>query len=616
MLSFDMERTMINFKSAAMASRVTIAILVGLWTLAMSQNVDNLGPTEVISTGRILGKRMSVLGKTVDGFFGIPYGKSPEGNLRFKSPLPREPWNGTYNATTHGFGCFQVPDENFEGFHGSEMWNPNVMLKEDCLNLNVWVPYPRPTNAAVMVWVYGGSYISGVDSLDVYDGKTLVAEEGVIVVSMNYRVGALGFLAMDDPNAPGNMGLRDQTLALQWVQDNIAVFGGDPGQVTLFGESAGAASISLHMISPESMHLFKRAALESAALSVPWGYYTMEEGIRRGMILAKQLHCTEDTMGNVLTVPQVIDCLRSRDVVQILTFQWVTSDYLDFPFVPVVDGSFLTERPETALKRGAVKDCELLIGSNTNEGSFFLIYEVPGFSKDTDSLLDKEAFITAMKYAFPQANSFGMKALEYQYTPWLNPENRSLLRDAIDKATGDYNFICPTYEMALGYARFDHPVYYYRFTDRSSNNPWPAWMGVLHADEIAYIFGLPLHPEQGFNSQEEQLSRMMMRYWANFAKTGNPNANSGSDWPLYTVEQQQFFTLDKSIIGGEYLIGRGPFAQACAFWREYFPTLVTQTGDISEAERIWKQQFNDWSTKYMVNWKAEFDKYVNGKQCE
>jgi acetylcholinesterase len=141
-------------------------------------------------------------------------------------------------------------------------------------------------------------------------------------------------------------------------------------------------------------------------------------------------------------------------------------------------------------------------------------------------------------------------------------------------------------------------------------------MGVLHADEIAYIFGLPLHPENGFNAQEEQLSRMMMKYWTDFAKTGNPNGNSGSDWPLYTVEQQQFFTLDKSIIDGDYLIGRGPFAQTCAFWRDYFPTLVTQTGDISEAERIWKQQFNDWSTKYMVNWKAEFDKYVNGKQCE
>ena len=511
---------MVTCRSVKMIYHISFALFVGLLTLVASQDAGTVGPVEVISTGMILGKRMSVLGKTIEAFLGVPYGKAPVGDLRFKSPLPREPWEGTYNATTHGFGCYQVPDEAFPGFPGSEMWNPNVQLHEDCLNLNVWVPYPRPTNAPVLLWIFGGSFISGVDSLDVYDGKTLVAEEGVIVVSMNYRVGALGFLAMDDSSAPGNMGLRDQALAMQWVQQNIGVFGGDPNQVTLFGESAGAASIGLHLVSPESMHLFKRAALESASATVPWGYYTMEEGTRRGMLLAKLLQCDEDTNGNTLSTSQVIDCLRNRSVVDILANQWVTTTYLDLPFIPVIDGTFLTERPESALKRGAVKDCEMLIGSNTNEGAFFLIYEVPGFSKDTESLLTKEQFIDALKYAFSQANSFGLNALEFEYTPWLAPNDGAMLRDAIDKSTGDYNFICPTYEMAIGYAKASKPVYYYRFTDRASNNPWPAWMGVLHADEIAYIFGLPLHPENGFNDEEKELSRMMMGYWANFARSG------------------------------------------------------------------------------------------------
>ncbi|XP_033637444.1 acetylcholinesterase-like [Asterias rubens] len=606
-------------KTVIMNSEISFALVVGFLSFVASQDAGTNGPIERISTGQILGKRMDVLGKTVDAFLGVPYGKAPVGDLRFKSPQPREPWDGTYNATTHGFGCFQVPDESYPGFPGSEMWNPNVRLEEDCLNLNVWVPYPRPINSSVLLWIFGGSFITGVDSLDVYDGKTLAAEEGIIVVSMNYRLGPLGFLAMDDSSAPGNMGLRDQALSMQWVQDNIHVFGGNPKEVTLFGESAGAASIGLHMVSPESMHLFKRAALESASATVPWGYDTMEEGMERGMLLADALQCTEDTNGVTLSTSQVIDCLRNRDVVEILTYQWVTSDYLDFPFVPVIDGTFLTERPESALSRGAVKDCEMLIGSNTNEGTFFLIYEVPGFSKDTESLLSKEGFVDALKYAFSQANSFGLNALMFEYTPWLSPDDGALLRDAIDMATGDYNFICPTYEMAVGYARASKPVYYYRFTERASNNPWPEWMGVLHADEIAYIFGLPLHPENGFNEEEKRLSRMMMGYWANFARTGNPNgafpADTEGSWPLYTAEGQEYFTLDKSIVDGDTIVGRGPFAQRCAFWRQYFPTLITQTGDISEAERKWKQQFDDWSTKYMVNWKAEFDKYVNGNQC-
>ena len=499
---------------------ICIFYLLLIRTLVAPQTVQDLGPIETISTGHILGKRTSVFGKTVDAFLGIPYAESPEGPLRFKNPITRSSWQGTYNATTFGFGCFQVPDETFPGFEGSEMWNPNVDLREDCLNLNVWVPYPRPVNSTVLVWIFGGSFYSGVASLDVYNGKTLVAEEGLIIVSMNYRVGVLGFLAMDDPSAPGNQGLRDQALSLQWIQDNIHVFGGDPNKVTIFGESAGAASIGFHMVSPESKHLFQRVALQSATAISPWSYYTMDEGRSRGILLAEKLNCIEDVSGHILTTENVVDCLRGREVVELLQWQWVTFNFFDLPFTPVVDGTFLPERPQSSIERGAMKNCDVLLGSNTNEAIWFMVYEVQGFSKSHQSLLSREKYLGAIKYCFPKVNSFGMNAIDFEYTPWLSPNDPVALRDAVELAVGDYQFGCPVYELAVAMAAAENPVYFYRFTDHASNNPWPAWMGVLHGDEIAYVFGIPVHPESGYNEGEAELSRKMMRYWANFARTG------------------------------------------------------------------------------------------------
>ncbi|NXC45228.1 ACES Acetylcholinesterase, partial [Penelope pileata] len=181
-------------------------------------------------------------------FLGIPYAQPPLGPLRFQAPRPAQPWPGVRDAGSQPFACFQPVDTTFPGFGGSEMWNPNREMSEDCLYLNVWAPHPPPRRgAAVLVWIYGGGFSSGAGSP--YDGRYLAGAEGVLVVSMNYRVGALGFLALPGhPEAPGNAGLLDQRLALRWVQENIAAFGGDPAAVTLFGESAGAASVGLHLL--------------------------------------------------------------------------------------------------------------------------------------------------------------------------------------------------------------------------------------------------------------------------------------------------------------------------------------------------------------------------------
>lgn len=180
--------------------------------------------------GRLRGIRLMAPGGPVSAFLGIPFAEPPVGPRRFLPPEPKRPWSGVLDATAFQSVCYQYVDTLYPGFEGTEMWNPNRELSENCLYLNVWTPYPRPASPApVLVWIYGGGFYSGASSLDVYDGRFLAQAEGTVLVSMNYRVGAFGFLALPGSReAPGNVGLLDQRLALQWVQENVAALWGGP----------------------------------------------------------------------------------------------------------------------------------------------------------------------------------------------------------------------------------------------------------------------------------------------------------------------------------------------------------------------------------------------------
>src|SRR6218665_3118964 len=244
---------------------------------------NNHDPTVSLTTGVVRGFRYTLphLSSSLQGvaFLGIPFAKPPEGPLRFLYPEPIGPWSGIRNATTLPNSCYQTRDLFFgPDFYGSNMWNPNTPVSEDCLYVNVWVPVEKASGKwksglgmlPVMVWIFGGGFYSGTSTLDVYDGQILASVNKVIVVSVAYRVGALGFLCLDDPSAPCNVGMFDQLLALDWVQRNIRRFGGDPDNVTLFGESAGAASVSLHLLSRLSRDKFRRCILQSGTGNIPW----------------------------------------------------------------------------------------------------------------------------------------------------------------------------------------------------------------------------------------------------------------------------------------------------------------------------------------------------------
>jgi acetylcholinesterase len=293
--------------------------------------------------------------------------------------------------------------------------------------------------------------------------------------------------------------------------------------VTIRGESAGAVSVSLHLLSPLSRSKFQRAILQSGAPQAPWATIDMEEGKRRAMEFAVEyLGCFKSTDMNAMG-----DCLRTIPPQKLVDEQWVSRGIIQFPFVPVIDGTFLIETPQMSLKRRSFKKCPILIGSNLNEGSFFIIYELYDYLNRTHTQMNRDEFLHSINQLFfhypaypQQINSIGLDAIAFQYSNWLDPNNKTKNIYQLDQAVGDRSFVCPVNAFSHRYARAGENVYYYYFTERYKSNPWPEWMGTLHGDEILFAFGEALKSGHNFTNDEKELSRLMMKYWTNFAKTG------------------------------------------------------------------------------------------------
>lgn len=572
------------------------------------------------SSGPVRGFRVPSPSGDVAAFLGIPYARPPLGPLRFRPPLPAPPWEEVLEATTQPNACYQAVDTMFPGFGGSEMWNPNVELSEDCLYLNLWVPHPRPPKSQplpVLVWIYGGGFVSGASSLDVYDGRFLAATEGLVVVSMNYRVGALGFLAFPGhPEAPGNVGLLDQRLALSWVQKNVGAFGGDAAAVTLFGESAGAASVGLHLLSPSSRELFRRAILQSGSPNGPWATLGATEGRRRASTLAKLVGCGGTGGPEALNETEALGCLRSKAPSELVEKEGEVlpqESVFRFAFVPVVDGDFLADAPEVLLGSGGPPEAEVLLGAVQDEGTYFLVYGAPGFGKDNESLISREEFLGGVRLGVPQANELAAEAVVLQYTDWLDQDNPVKNREALDDIVGDHNVVCPLMDFAQRWAERGGRVFAYLFDHRASTMLWPPWMGVPHGYEIEFVFGQPLDPRLNYTREEQELSRRMMRYWGNFARTGDPNEAWERErrWPPYTASGQRYARLNARPL----VVAQGLRAQPCAFWTRFLPKLLNVTGPLEEAEKQWRLEFHRWSS-YMHRWRSHFELYSSQEPCQ
>ncbi|KAL3990115.1 Acetylcholinesterase 1 [Acanthocheilonema viteae] len=569
-------------------------------------------------------------GKLVTEFLGIPFAEPPVGQLRFRKPKPKQPWRTPLNATKMPNACMQSSDTYFGDFQGATMWNSNVPVSEDCLYLNLVVPGKINRNARlpVMVWIYGGGFWSGCISLDVYNPKIITSEENVIFVAMNYRVSVFGFLYMGREEAPGNMGLWDQLLALKWVRKNIDLFGGDPNQVTLFGESAGAASVSMHLLSPKSAPYFRRAIVQSGSVTAPWAIESREVAIARSVILYDDMRC-----GNMSKDPQnwnlekVLRCLMDAPAEALRDSEWApVMEFADFPWVPVVDGDFLIEQPTTSLKRGNFKLSELLIGSNLEEAIYFIVYQLGDifpprdFFIKSDFVTNREEWLRSISNLLPRQMlkaPLALASIIHEYEPADLPIKPSDWVNSLDKMLGDLQFTCNSNEIALANSMHGGDTYYYYFTHRSTQQTWPKWMGVLHGYEINFIFGEPFNTKKfTYTKEEQELSMRFMRYWANFARTGNPNKNPDETytpdvWPRYTQATMEYMnlTVESDYYAGASRIGTGPRRKQCSFWKKILPNLMAAVADTGDQVMRWKQEMNRWENEYIVDWQLHFEQY-------
>ena len=372
-------------------------------------------------------------------------------------------------------------------------------------------------------------FLSGSSTLDIYDAKYLAANNDVVVVSIQYRVGPLGFLTINTGtgSAPGNMGLWDQRMALDWVQRNIHWFSGNASDVTLMGESAGAASVGIFLICDICRHLYHKAILQSGSPVAPWAVLPKKEVWRRSERLAKDVGCYQEDDPDYM-----VTCLRTKNASEFIDHEWnsLNSVIAQFPFVPVIDGILIKRDPSFMLRDGEFNKVPLLLGSNENEATFFMVYFSQYFHRDTESEISPTYYRNFMeKSAFSSwphhphiLNRFGKDAVMFHYRNWLDPENGIENRKSIDRAVSDSYFVCSVNSLARAYARESQDVYYYWFSHRWSANPWPEWMGVIHADELWFTFGHPFNNSSpySFTEEEKKLSDKMMTYWTNFAKTG------------------------------------------------------------------------------------------------
>jgi para-nitrobenzyl esterase len=495
-------------------------ILVVSWLLSMPLIADDSGPTVQTDSGPVRGK-VSADAK-VHGFLGIPYAAPPVGALRWRPPQPASRWTETRDATSFGARCMQAAIY-------SDMVFRDPGISEDCLTLNVWAPSTAhgSSKLPVMVWIHGGGFQAGASSEPRQDGESL-AHKGVIVVSMNYRLGIFGFLATrelaeESPrHSAGNYGLWDQLAALQWVQRNIVGFGGDPGSITVFGESAGSFSVNAHMASPLSRGLLARAIGQSGG------------GVGKNALrfpALGEVQASNETFARDVLHATNLAALRAISAEELL--REVSRGELKFSFDPVVDGYFLPESIPAVFAANKQAKIPLLAGWNKNEARFNAAAQNGKF---TVADLKKLA-----------VESFGTQADEFLKIYHASNDEEAL-QAADDLASAGFIAFGTWAWLEAQVKSGVTSVRRYRFDLDSPGDPHhPVSAGAFHSDEIEYVFGT-LDSRKGakWRPEDYKLSELMQIYWTNFAKSGNPNSSGAPQWPAYNpTDGWQVMHLDK-----------------------------------------------------------------------
>ncbi|XP_035297324.1 liver carboxylesterase isoform X1 [Cricetulus griseus] len=523
---------------------------------------DSASPIRHTHTGQVRGSLVHVKDSDVGvhTFLGIPFAKPPVGPLRFAPPEPPEPWSGVRDGTSHPAMCPQTDIMTLAGAKEMNLIVTPTSMSEDCLYLNIYTPAHahEGSNLPVMVWIHGGGLVVGMASMN--DGSQLTATEDIVMVSIQYRLGILGFFSTGDHHARGNWGYLDQVAALRWVQQNIASFGGNPGQVTIFGGSAGGTSVSSHIVSPMSKGLFHRAIMQSGVALLPDLISDTHEMVYT--IVANLSGC------EAKDPEAMVHCLRDKTEAEILAVNQV------FKLIPaVVDGTFLPRHPRELLASMDFHAVPSIIGIDSDECGWgiplvrpCLDHVIKNITRETLPAIMKS--IAAQMMLPPECSDLLMQ--EYMG----GVEEPQTLQAQFREFMEDFMFVIPALQVAH-FQRSQAPVYFYEFQHQPSYIKYkdvrPSHVRADHGDHVAFIFGSYFWGlKVDFTEEEKLLNRRMMKYWANFARHGNPNSEGLPYWPEL-IHDEQYLQLDI-----QPTVGQSLKARKLQFWTKTLPQKIQE----------------------------------------
>lgn len=564
---------MMPFGKRMTSMRRTLMLLWFWLYLAAGQEVR---PELTISQGTLRGRIMRTRsGREFFGFLGIPYASPPVGTLRFMPPVRHPGWGVVLDATNFRSPCPQYDSKSLQ------------VGEENCLFVNVFTPsLPRTRVGSelsfpVMVFFHGGFFDSG--SSNIY-GPERFLDKGVILVTLNYRLGVLGFLSTGDENVPGNYGLLDQNMALQWVRENIPAFGGNPNLVTIFGQDAGAASVTIHMVAPQSQGLFSRAIAQSGSALCQWS--VERNPLEYALEVSSKVRCPRDNVNSM------IQCLRKADVNDILRAQNDLKVFGSFPVrtAPVIErtGSsrFLPEEPLYLMERESIRRVPFIAGVNRDEG-VFLFPEVASLYRETsvgspDFLKD----VLLPRYLHTAGRIKGntdavVRSLMFEYFSGVDPYNLTSIIKPFANMSGDNLFFACTDQALKAYSRFNVPTYMYLFSYRGTNTmvdydisvPRPAVdLGVSHGDELNYMFQLNVQGLRPPSLFDNFVSSRILTLWTDFARFGESPQFINSEYPRwdpFNPDTLSYYEIDSSLHNG-----RGYRQRFVDLWLKHIPSLV------------------------------------------
>ncbi|GAB1601119.1 acetylcholinesterase-like [Argonauta hians] len=558
-----------------------------VFTLSLINGYIQAEDTTIGTTsGKIKGSTISVLNTDIDVFLGIPFAKPPVGDLRFRRPEPVEPWSGIKETKRYSAACTQPIPIGNDGIKSFEDMKITTKISEDCLYLNIWAPTMAKKSSShltTMIWIHAGAFIVGSSSLNAYNGQWLAASENVIIVSLNYRLGPFGFLYLNNKRAPGNMGLLDQNLAIKWIRDNIASFGGDPNKLTIFGESSGSASVGFHVESPLSSNLFNNAIMMSGTHNADWAIRTLEENKDRAKAMAEFIKCPSDD------IEKMLDCFLEANATDLANGQFYKLDsFLTNTFCPVIDNHFLHHDTATQVIYKKMKK-NILAGFVKNEGSLFLLQAYKNyFPFDKKVPIGRTGTNTLIREITdkPYLNNVQLDMIIYLYgSNVYSASQTDKYRYILERVTSEYLFKCPTIEIAKNYSTHCN-VYIYSFEYLSKSSLLPKWMGAFHTSDVAFIFAHALSGKS-YSAEDKAVTKKMTSLFTNFSKSGNPNNGDCSDcpsepWTKFKLKSQKYIVLDDS---SKLEMKDHNMNNMCGFWSDILPKLYnpdSQTPQINK----------------------------------